>query len=122
MIASVARIRAPRSGFDDMHSKNASRLQLANEYHREQVDRLLRRYPDIDSTEKAVILTFLKRAPALEIGLLTSDKAIRPQLQRFRQDHACELSLGIRGLAIASAIVIAIVLACILLWDVGVNG
>jgi hypothetical protein len=86
---------------------------------RKHVEQLLGRYPAIDPGEAAEILRFLKTAQPLELGLLTSNEAIRPQLERFRIDHARELSLGWKGLLVAFAIIALLALIAALLWDAG---
>lgn len=86
---------------------------------RKYVEQLLGRYPAIDPDEAAEILRFLKTAQPLELGLLTSSEAIRPQLDQFRTDHAGELSLGWKGPLVAFAIIALIALIAVFLWDSG---
>lgn len=104
-----------------MEMTSSDQRELADETARERVERLLGRYPEISIEESAVILRFLKKGPPLEVGLLSSNEAVKPKLERFRSDHAKEFSLGPRGFVIAVLIIAAVVVAVVLLWDAGVS-
>lgn len=92
---------------------------LAGQEQRKHIEQLLQRYPDVGADEAAAILRFLKKGLPVEVGLLSSNEAIRPQLERFRRDHHREFSLGWKGLAAAVAIIAFFALTCVLLWDAG---
>lgn len=82
---------------------------------RERVAQLLSRYPRIARHEIDEILTFLRTGRHLEIGLLTSNEGIRPQLDAFMQDHKNEFQLG---WAEATVVVSAILAFLAILWFV----
>jgi len=87
----------------------------------ERIEALLQRYPGLTDGEIEDVLLFLRKGPALEIGLLTGNEALRPQLDRFRADHRGELSIGAREIAAIAAIVALLIVAVALLWDFGVG-
>lgn len=53
----------------------------------EQVADLVSRYPGITDDETKEILTFLRTGRHLDVGLLTADESIRPNLDAFMGDH-----------------------------------
>lgn len=54
---------------------------------RERVAELLSRYPRVSANETREILSFLKTGRHLEIGLLTSNQTLQPNLDAFMADH-----------------------------------
>jgi len=85
----------------------------------ERIEKLLQRYPALTDGEMHEILMFLKKGPALEIGLLTGNDGIRPALARFRTDHARSLEPSGREIAIILAIIAIVVAAATFLWNWG---
>lgn len=86
---------------------------------RKDVSDLLRRYPDVTAAEAAEILRFLKKAPPVETALLLSETELQPKLNQFREDHRSHFAFGGRDSLILLALLVAVVAACILLWDSG---
>ena len=73
--------------------------------------RLLSRYPGITEDESAEILTFLRTGRHLDVGLLTADERLKPNLDAFMADHKShfqvkwtEAALVIAGIAALIAI------------------
>ncbi len=60
---------------------------------RERVSDLVRRYPKITNEEAEQILRFVREGRHLDVGLLTADDAIRPQLDAFMKDHKGRFAL-----------------------------
>lgn len=83
------------------------------------VSALLGRYPTLTDDEMGEVLSFIRKGPALELGLLGGDEALKPQLDRFRADHARSLSIGGKEIAVIVAIFVIVIVATILLWDSG---
>ncbi|HKX91705.1 MAG TPA: hypothetical protein VJM15_04685 [Sphingomicrobium sp.] len=54
---------------------------------RERVAHLLSRYPHVSDGDRDAILSFLKGARHLEIGLLSANDNVGPQLDAFMSDH-----------------------------------
>jgi hypothetical protein len=54
---------------------------------RERVTDLVSRYPKVTRGESAEILTFLRTGRHLDVGLLTSNEKLKPQLDAFMEDH-----------------------------------
>lgn len=80
---------------------------------------LLSRYPNLTPLEVREIIHFLRRGPHLDIGLLSGRDEVKPALAAFREDHARALGLDRRDYMIAFLIVLAILLVCWMIMDVG---
>ena len=102
-----------------MSFSSSDQRRLADTRRRMDVERLLFAYPAISREERAEVLRFLKAGPVREIGLLVCNDAVKPALERFRADHRREIVLEPTDLFLAVGMVIGIVLACVLLLDVG---
>ncbi|MDQ8756828.1 hypothetical protein RCO27_11375 [Sphingosinicella sp. LHD-64] len=93
--------------------------RIVDEDQMARMEALLRRYPGLTDDETHALLQFVRNGPALELGLISGKDDLKPQLDRFRADHAKALSIGMREIAIIAALVIAVVVAVVLLWDAG---
>ena len=60
----------------------------------ERVAELVSRYPGVTDEEAKEILSFMRTGRHLEVGRLTADENIRPQLDAFMKDH--KTHLGVR--------------------------
>ena len=85
----------------------------------DRIEALLARYPGLTDPEIHEVLLFLRKGQVLEIGLLTSNETVKPQLDRFRADHARDLSIGKRELAVAGIVLLILLAAVALLWNAG---
>lgn len=83
------------------------------------IEALLRRYPGLTDDEMGEVLLFLRKGPALEVGLLTGNEELRPQLDRFRAENAKALSIGGKELAIIAILIVVVIALIALLWDAG---
>ena len=83
---------------------------------RDRVAGLISRYPHVSEKDRKEILEFLKEARHLEIGLLTSNDNVRPQLDAFMEDHKRHFRLGVLDLVRLLALIGAIVMVCWLVW------
>ena len=54
---------------------------------RERISRLLARYPDVSAEEARTILNFLRAGRYFDVGLLTSNARLQPNLDAFVKDH-----------------------------------
>jgi len=84
---------------------------------RDRVAGLISRYPQVSEKDRKEILEFLKEARHLEIGLLTSNDNVRPQLDAFMEDHKRHFRLGVLDLVRLLALIGAIVMVCWLVWE-----
>lgn len=84
---------------------------------RDRVAGLISRYPHVSEKDRKEILEFLKEARHLEIGLLTSNDNVRPQLDAFMEDHKRHFRLGVLDLVRLLALIGAIVMVCSLVWE-----
>lgn len=104
----------------NVSNKSAPAQSLPVDRNRiDRIEGLLERYPALTDPELHEILLFLRKGRALEIGFLTGNKRVKPQLDRFRADHARDLSLGKRELAIVGLVALALLAAVALLWNAG---
>jgi hypothetical protein len=84
---------------------------------RERISGLLSRYPELSEQETREILDFLRTGRHLDVGLLTSDEALRPKLDAFMEEHKSHFRLGFgEGTLVTGAIVALIVLLWIA-WE-----
>jgi hypothetical protein len=84
---------------------------------RQQAADLLARYPDVSEAEAKQILAFLRHGRHLDVGMLTADERLKPQLDLFTADHAKHLRVGvIEGATVVGAIVGFLAL-CWLVWE-----
>jgi hypothetical protein len=84
------------------------------------IETLIARYPDLAQEEEQEVLTFLKRAPALDTALLTTVDEIRPQLDRFKEDHKRHFGLSPRDYAALFMLMLCLAAVCAWLWDAGI--
>lgn len=91
-----------------------------SEARRKQVKKLFARYPDITSAEREELVSYLRSAPVLDIGLLKSDEAIRYRIAAFEQENARKLSLRPVEIAVLLVIFALVSATCVALWDIGV--
>ncbi len=87
----------------------------------DRVARLLKRYPRVSDSDRTEILRFMKEARHLEVGLLTANDNVRPQLDAFMEDHKRHFRLDAFDVVRAVAGVGAILMVCWLLWELIVS-
>ena len=93
---------------DEARAVRATRQQAAD---------LLARYPHVSDAEAKQILAFLRHGRHLDVGMLTADESLKPQLDRFTADHAKHLRVGfIEGAGVVAGIVGFLAL-CWLVWE-----
>lgn len=72
---------------------------------RAHVASLLERYPRISGEEREEILTFFHTARNVDIGLLTANRGLQPNLDAFRAANRADFDLKLHpGTAVAVAI------------------
>ena len=92
------------------------------ELSRQEIAEIVVRYPDVSNAEARLIVDFLRKGRHLDVGILTADEALKPQLDSFMADHKKELGVGLgEGTAVVGAIG-AFLGLCWLLWEVGRPG
>ena len=85
----------------------------------DRVELLLTRYPATSEAERHEIADFLKHATPLEVGLLSSDASVWTKVEQYKTDHPHHFTTSTLALAAWIGLAAAVVLAVILLWDVG---
>ena len=92
-----------------------SKLRLAaNPAELEAVEALLVRYPAIDESETRRIADFLRHAPSLDVGLLSSNKTAWDSVDELRAKRPELFRMGRKGWLIVA--MIALGTALMLLW------
>jgi len=84
---------------------------------RERVSDLLSRYPKVTGDESAEILTFLKTGRHLDVGLLTADEQLKPNLDAFMEDHKYHFQVKWGETALVVAGIAAVIAILWLLWE-----
>jgi hypothetical protein len=84
---------------------------------RDHVASLLKRYPHVSDKDRKEILQFMKEARHLEVGLLTANDNVRPQLDAFMEDHKRHFQLDAFDVLRGVTLVAAIVMVCWLVWE-----
>lgn len=84
---------------------------------RDRVASLLKRYPHVSEKDRNEILQFMKEARHLEVGLLTANDNVRPQLDAFMDDHKKQFRLNAFDVLRAVTLIGAIVMVCWLVWE-----
>lgn len=84
---------------------------------RDHVARLLKRYPHVSDKDRKEILQFMKEARHLEVGLLTANDNVRPQLDAFMEDHKRHFRLNAFDVLRAVTLIGAILMVCWLIWE-----
>jgi len=84
---------------------------------REQAKDLLQRYPSVSESESRQILAFLRKGRHLDVGLVTADEALKPQLDHFMADHANHFRVSFGETSAVVAAIGAFLVACWLIWE-----
>ena len=75
-----------------------------NEARMARMEGLLRRYPGLTDDEMEELLHFIRKGPALELGLISGNDELKPQLDRFRADHQGAFAIGGKEIAVIAAV------------------
>jgi hypothetical protein len=84
---------------------------------RERIAALLGRYPRVSDKERREILAFMKEGRHLEIGLLTSNDQVRPNLDAFMADHKRHFRIGAADMARLFAVLTVVAMFLWLMWE-----
>lgn len=84
---------------------------------RQQAADLLQRYPHVSNAEAKRIVTYLRKGRHLDVGMLTGDEALKPQLDRFMADHAKHFRLSFGEAAGVTAAIAAFLAFCWFIWE-----
>ena len=84
---------------------------------REQAADLLFRYPRVSEAEARLILGFLRNGRHLDVGMVTGDERLRPQLDSFMDDHGKHLRVGFGEATAVIAAIAGFLLACWFVWE-----
>jgi hypothetical protein len=60
---------------------------------RERISELVRRYPQVTEEETAEILRFMRKGRHLDVGILTADQSLQPQIDAFMRDNKGHLGV-----------------------------
>ncbi len=84
---------------------------------RERVADLLSRYPKVTADESAEILTFLRTGRHLDVGLLTSNEKLQPQLDAFMEQHKSHFRVKWGETMLVVAGIVALIAIFWLIWE-----
>ena len=83
----------------------------------ERIAELVSRYPGVSDSEAKEIVSFMRNGRHLEIGMLTANDAIRPNLDAFMADHKAEFQVKWWETALVGGGIAAALIAFWLLWE-----
>ncbi len=89
----------------------------ASQLTRDQVAGLLYRYPHVSEREAKLIIDFLRRGRQLDVGILTADEKLKPQLDIFVKDHATHFRVSFREASAVTAAIAGFFAVCWLIWE-----
>jgi hypothetical protein len=84
---------------------------------RERAADLLYRYPHVSEAEAKLILGFLRNGRHLDVGMLTVDEMLKPQLDSFMADHAKHFRVGFGEATAVVAAIAGFLGFCWLIWE-----
>ena len=84
---------------------------------REQAADLLFRYPHVSDSEAKLILGFLRNGRHLDVGILTADEKLKPQLDSFMADHAKHFRIGFLEASAVVAAITGFLLFCLIIFE-----
>jgi len=96
---------------------NARTIEVTPRLTREQVAHLLCRYPDVSPREAKLILGFLRKGRQLDVGILTADDQLKPQLDSFMTDHAGHFRVSFGEVSVVTAAIAGFLAVCWLIWE-----
>ena len=88
---------------------------------RARMEKLLRAYPAVTNIEEAQLLRYLRNGRVLDVGLLTANEQLKPQLEQFRRDHAAAFATGLKEYLVFTFMIAAFICLCALMWDAGIG-
>jgi hypothetical protein len=100
-----------------MNAHNPQKDIGAPRLTREQAADLLCRYPNVSDAEAKLILTFLRKGRHLDVGMLTADTGLKPQLDRFMDDHSKQFRVGFGEGTLVVAAIVGFFVVCFLVWE-----
>jgi hypothetical protein len=95
-----------------MNNQIHARQAHAHAFSREEIAALLVRYPRVSDSEAKRILTFLRKGPHLDVGILTADEKLKPMLDSFMHDHKKHFQLGFGETTAVISAIIGFLLVC----------
>jgi hypothetical protein len=99
-----------------IHTSHPDQVRVARS-SRERVSKLLTHYPDVSDRDRKEILAFMRKGRHLDIGLLTANDSLRPQLDAFMADHKRHFQIDVFDVVRVLAVIGAAVIACWVLWE-----
>ncbi len=84
------------------------------------IENLLAKYPTTTDAEKGEILSFITKASALDVALLTCNQAISEKLNAFKHDHRKQLGFTVRNWINFAALLGLVTVAVYFLSNFGV--
>jgi hypothetical protein len=84
---------------------------------REEAADLLSRYPHVSDAEAKAILTFLRKGRHLDVGILTADETLKPQIESFMARHEKHFRVGFAEATAVIAGIIGFLALCWLIWE-----
>jgi hypothetical protein len=84
---------------------------------RQQVADLLSRYPRVSDEDTEAIREFLRTGRHFDIGMLTADERLKPQLDAFMREHGKHFRVGAYETVALVAAIVALLALFWLVWE-----
>jgi hypothetical protein len=84
---------------------------------RQQVADLISRYPGVSADEADSIRDFLRTGRHFDIGMLTADESLKPQLDAFMKDHGKHFRVGAYETVALVAAIVGLLALFWLVWE-----
>jgi hypothetical protein len=100
------------------YPQHVGKLVSAVRPNSERVSQLVSRYPGVTEEEAAEIVRFLRTGRHLDVGLLTADESIRPNLDAFMRDHKANFRVKWWEGAAVTAGIAALLITLWVIWEI----
>lgn len=99
-----------------------SRAKLATDpQNLARTEGLLLRYPDVSSDEVEEIGRYLRRASAMDMGLLSTNQQAWSNAERYRLDHPRMFATTAKEKLVWTIATLTVIAIFVLLWDSGLG-
>jgi len=84
---------------------------------REQIAAILSRYPNVSPEESGAIVEFLRKGRHIDVGMLTADETLKPNIDAFMNDHKAEFGVKVWEAAALIGGIAAFLVIAWLVWE-----
>jgi hypothetical protein len=104
-------------GVPEMNARTTPMEVRALRRTREQIAAMLSRYPNVSPEESDAIVEFLRKGRHIDVGMLTADETLKPNVDAFMNDHKAELGVKLWEAAALIGGIAAFLVIAWLVWE-----